>query len=53
MLEVGLTEVTMIQRSKTFIVLVEYYKVVADVFYRADLPTDLADKLNSHNLSLL
>ena len=45
MLGVGLAEVTMVQRSKTYIVPVEYYKKFADTMYNASFPTDLADKI--------
>jgi cation diffusion facilitator CzcD-associated flavoprotein CzcO len=45
MLAAGLSEVTMLQRSKTYIAPVEYYKKFADTTYNASFPTELADKL--------
>ena len=45
MLAAELSKVTMVQRSKTYIIPVEYYKNFADTTYNASFPTELADKL--------
>jgi thioredoxin reductase len=45
MLAAALSKVTMVQRSKTFILPVEYYKKFADATYNASFPTELADKM--------
>lgn len=47
MVAAGLASVTMVQRSRTYVLPVEYYKVIQDLSYNAQMPTELADKLTS------
>ncbi|KUJ21180.1 dimethylaniline monooxygenase (N-oxide forming) [Mollisia scopiformis] len=44
MLQAGLASVTMIQRSKTYILPAEYYKKVSSLSYNATNPTEVADR---------
>ncbi|KIW34504.1 uncharacterized protein PV07_01280 [Cladophialophora immunda] len=44
MVEAGLSQVTMVQRSRTYVLPCEYFKVISDRSYNADVPTVDADR---------
>lgn len=45
MYQAGLSEVTMVQRSKTYVLPYEYWQKLSSQTYNENFPTDLADKL--------
>lgn len=47
MLREGLASVTMVQRSRTYVLPVEYYLRIQERIYNEETPTELADKLTS------
>lgn len=49
MLDYHLTSTTMVQRSETYVLPVEWYVKVQEQTYNAVIPTALADELNSSN----
>ncbi|OAP65007.1 hypothetical protein AYL99_00979 [Fonsecaea erecta] len=44
MVEAGLSQITMVQRSRTYVLPCEYFKVISDRSYNADVPTVDADR---------
>lgn len=44
MVEAGLSSVTMVQRTRTYVLPAEYFKVISDRSYNADVPTIDADR---------
>ncbi|OAL29599.1 hypothetical protein AYO22_02013 [Fonsecaea multimorphosa] len=44
MVEAGLSQITMVQRSRTYVLPYEYFKVISDRSYNADVPTVDADR---------
>ena len=46
MVTAGLASTTMVQRNKTFVLPVEWYKSIQDKVYNAHIPTTISDKLS-------
>lgn len=44
MVEAGLSSITMVQRTRTYVLPYEYFKVISDRSYNADVPTVDADR---------
>lgn len=44
MVEAGLSDITMVQRTRTYVLPCEYFKVISDRTYNADVPTVDADR---------
>lgn len=44
MVEAGLSSITMVQRTRTYVLPCEYFKVISDRSYNADVPTVDADR---------
>jgi cation diffusion facilitator CzcD-associated flavoprotein CzcO len=44
MVDAGLASVTLVQRSRTYVMPREYYKRVQDLLYNDNIPTELADR---------
>lgn len=46
MIAAGLDSTTMVQRNRTFVLPVEWYKSIQDKVYNANIPTTISDKLS-------